>query len=159
MQITMRIFTLLLVTLLCQTFGFAQDDFQTYRNARYGYSIVYPANLLIPQPEAQNGDGRKFRSRDGKIVLTVFGRQNVSNRSLKAETDKALADWKKDGATVTFWKRGKNYFAISGYVGNNIFYEKTVQRGGQFNTYFYEYPKTLKKRMDVPVNRAFASFN
>jgi hypothetical protein len=159
MRLTMRIFTLLLVTLLCQTFSFAQDTFKTYKNARFGYSIAYPANLLVPQPEAQNGDGRKFKSRDGKIVLTVFGRLNTADRSLKAETDKALADWKKDGATVTFWKRGKNYFAISGYVGNNIFYEKTVQRRDGFNTYFYEYPKTLKKRMDVPVNRAFASFN
>ena len=159
MRLTMRIFTLLLVTLLCQSFSFAQDNFQTYRNSRFGYSIVYPANILTPQREADNGDGRKFKSRDGKIVLTVFGRYNVNNRSLKAETDKALADWKKDGATITYWKRVKNYFAISGYVGDNIFYEKTVQRGDQYNTYFYEYPKTLKKRMDVPVNRAFDSFN
>lgn len=158
MRITIRIITLLLL-LLCQTASFAQDNFQTYRNARFGYSIAYPANLLIAQPEADNGDGRKFKSRDGKIVLTVFGRQNVFNRTLKGESEKAIGDWKKDGAKVTYWKRGKDYFAISGYVGNNIFYEKTVGRNNQFYTYFYEYPKTLKKRMDVPVNRAFASFN
>jgi hypothetical protein len=33
-------------------------ELDTYTNARYGYSISYPRNLLKPLPEAANSDGR-----------------------------------------------------------------------------------------------------
>jgi len=32
--------------------------FDTYCNARFGYCIHYPNDLLYPQREADNGDGR-----------------------------------------------------------------------------------------------------
>ena len=135
----------------------AQPQYATYKNARFGYSLQYPT-FLAPQPEAQNGDGRRFLSRDGKTILTVFGRHNAFDRTLRAEHAKALADWRKDGAKVTYSRVGKGYFALSGYVGGNIFYEKTLMKRDQFHTFFYEYPRAQKKVMDAPVNRSFASF-
>src|SRR5437868_6035966 len=40
------------------TFAVPQPNYQTYTNARFKYSISYPSNLLIPQGEAENGDGQ-----------------------------------------------------------------------------------------------------
>ena len=42
------------------------SGWKTYTNARFGYSISYPADVLMPQGESDNGDGQKFLSRDGR---------------------------------------------------------------------------------------------
>ena len=34
--------------------AFAQGGYKTYSNARFGYSVSYPANILIPQGESDN---------------------------------------------------------------------------------------------------------
>ena len=39
-------------------FATPQNNYKTYANARFKYSISYPADLLIPQGEAENGDGQ-----------------------------------------------------------------------------------------------------
>src|SRR5437588_5064694 len=61
---------------------FAHSDYRTYTNARFGYSISYPASVLVPQGESDNGDGQIFRSRDGHAEMRVFGRYNVQNETL-----------------------------------------------------------------------------
>ncbi|MBW3636947.1 MAG: hypothetical protein KY445_10890 [Armatimonadetes bacterium] len=61
----------------------AQDTYRTYRNARFGTSVQYPANLLIPQPESKTRDGRKFLSRDGRIELTVSTTPPAARRAPK----------------------------------------------------------------------------
>ena len=51
--------------------GFAspqQDNYKTYVNARFKYSISYPADVLIPQGEAENGDGQIFREKYGSVA-------------------------------------------------------------------------------------------
>ena len=44
------IFAILILTIT----GFSQTKYNTYSNARFGYTISYPASL-IPQGEADNG--------------------------------------------------------------------------------------------------------
>ncbi len=53
----------LLALLLLPSFAPAADAFQTYRNSRFDYGIDYPANLLMPRGEADNGDGQPIFSR------------------------------------------------------------------------------------------------
>lgn len=53
----------LLALLLLPSFAPAADTFQTYRNSRFDYGIDYPANLLMPRGEADNGDGQPIFSR------------------------------------------------------------------------------------------------
>ena len=76
----------------------AQDSYRTYRNARFGTKVTYPANLVAPRPESANGDGRKFVSDDGQIELTVYASYNVNQRTARAELARAVSDWKRDGA-------------------------------------------------------------
>jgi hypothetical protein len=60
----------------------AQHEYRTYHNARFDYSISYPANLLVPQGEAANADGQRFLSRDGRTELLVYGAYNSLDQTL-----------------------------------------------------------------------------
>lgn len=135
----------------------AQDLFRTYHNARFGYQLQYPANLVTPQPEAQNGDGRLFRSQGGSIRLLAYGSHNVAGRSLDAEMRAAMTAWKQRGGSVTYARWKGNWLAVSGYVGGDIFYQKTVRRGSTFATLVWRYPRDLRKPLDAAVNRSAAT--
>lgn len=136
----------------------AQDDYRTYRNARFGTSVQYPAHLLVPQRESAKGDGRKFLSRDRRIELTVYGFPNLSSRAPRAEMNRAVRDWKRDRARITYAKAGTSWFVLSGYVGDDIFYEKTIARGDTFHTLIWQYPAALKRSLDAAVTRSVRTF-
>lgn len=154
----MRFWLVFLMLVCALTSARAEETYQTYYNARFGYSIVYPSSLLVPQREADNGDGRKFLSRDGRVKLTVYGVNNALNRTHAQEYARAQDAWNTDGAKITLSKLTPQHFALSGFIDNNIFYEKTVFRGDTFCTMIWEYPKELRQRVDTPLNRSFASF-
>jgi len=61
----------------------APPTYKTYHNARFGYHIDYPADLR-PQPEPDNGDGRRFVSADGQTVLTAYAGYNALDGGLAA---------------------------------------------------------------------------
>src|SRR5262249_45378250 len=44
-----------------------------YVNVRYGYSVSYPDNLFVAEPESDSGDGRVFRARRGDTQFRVWG--------------------------------------------------------------------------------------
>src|SRR5947207_3694227 len=55
-------------------FATPQNDYKTYANARFKYSIGYPADLLIPQGESENGDGQVFKETGSSSVeMRVYG--------------------------------------------------------------------------------------
>src|SRR5256714_15334892 len=54
-------------------FSTPQNNYKTYANARFKYSISYPADLLIPQGEAENGDGQGFREKSGSGERRGYG--------------------------------------------------------------------------------------
>ena len=51
--------------------------YKTYSNARFGYVINYPTDILIPQGEADNGDGQKFISKEKGVIALVYGSNNA----------------------------------------------------------------------------------
>jgi hypothetical protein len=136
----------------------AQDFYRTYRNARFGTLVQYPASLLVPQPESDNGDGRRFVSRDEQIELSTFAFFNIKQRTSSGEMNRAIRDWRRDGARITYQKAGSDWFVLSGYVGDDIFYEKTLLRGSVFHSLIWQYPKTLRRRLDAPVTRSVRTF-
>lgn len=137
----------------------AQDIYRIYRNARYGTTVLYPANLVAPQPESANGDGRKFVSRDGQIEVTSYAFRGRLGRSARGEMNRAVSDWKRDRARVTYAKNGASWFVLSGYLGADIFYEKTLLRNGVFHTLIWQYPQNLKRRLDASLTRSAAAFS
>ena len=74
----------------------SQNNYKTYTNARFKYSIDYPADLLVPQGEAENGDGQAFREKGSSSVeMRVYGGFNVLNETLRGRYEKLVRDWGK----------------------------------------------------------------
>jgi hypothetical protein len=136
----------------------ADDTYSWYLNPRFGTVVLYPANLLTKAQESDNGDGTRFASADGRITFTVFASYNVTNRTLRGDLAASRSYWTRKGATITAWKIKKDWFITSGFVGQDIFYEKTILSNGIFHTMTWLYPASLRRRLDTAVTRSVASF-
>lgn len=94
---------------------------RTYVNARFGYSLCYPADLLRPQRESDNGDGRVFLGSDG-TELRVWGQYNVLENSLAEiirEDETRLA---ADGSRITYRAMRASWYVLSGRSRDKVFY-------------------------------------
>lgn len=141
-------------------------SFDTYYNARFGYCIDYPQGIIYPQPEAQNGDGRVFKNKQGETILTVYGRMNAdpdgSVISLEQQYDDDLHSAPgydaHDDRVITYQKLGKTFFVISGYKKGRIFYQKTILKDDAFAYAILEYDENEKDLFDKVSDRVFKSF-
>jgi hypothetical protein len=61
---------------------------KTYQNARFGYSVRYPGDLLRPLPEADDGDGRHFQPLSGHADVAVWASYGADD-ALGALADEA----------------------------------------------------------------------
>ena len=153
-------FRLVIVLSVCLTAGFlaapAQPaDYQTYNNARFAYSISYPANLLVPQGEAENGDGQTFRSKDGGAEMRVWGQYNVNNESLRSAFDQAVNQL---GSGVSYKVMRPGWFVVTALVDGKIRYRKTMLRRDVFKTFEIEYHESQKATYDPVTARISKSF-
>jgi hypothetical protein len=160
----MKINSRLCAPVLATLFGFlltvvAQDQYRTYRNSRFTYSISYPANLLYPQGESANGDGQRFLSKDGRAELIVWGSNNALNEKLRdvyeRETSAGAGHPKR---IVTYKILQPGWFVVSGSEAGRIFYQKTMLKGDVFKTFRAEYDESDKARFNPIVKRIEKSF-
>ena len=153
-----RLFISLVFIALAVTAAVGQSKYSTYNNARFGYSIQFPLDLLEMQGEADNGDGATFISKDGSAEMRVWGQNNALNRSVRDEYAEAL---KRADTTFTYKSLLKNGFAVSGTSRDKIYYQKTLYRpgkGGVFYTLTIEYPAAERAKFDAVVQRIVKSF-
>ncbi|HJZ79716.1 MAG TPA: hypothetical protein VKD91_05205 [Pyrinomonadaceae bacterium] len=135
----------------------ADERWNTYANARFNYSISYPSSL-VPQGEADNGDGQVFRSHDGAAELRVWGSNNALNQSLAAAYQEAISDLQHDGGSVSYKVMRDNFFVVSGTQGRKIVYQKTLLRGDVFKAFTFTYPANAKGTYDSITTRIAGSF-
>ncbi|HEX8494596.1 MAG TPA: hypothetical protein VF658_17250 [Pyrinomonadaceae bacterium] len=126
--------------------------YKTYTNARYGYSIAYPSSLLIPQGEADNGDGQAFRSKDGAAEMRVYGSQNMGGGLTAAYTEAQA------GKDVSYKIIKRNWFVVSGRSGGKVFYQKTMMKNDVLKTFTIEYDEAQKATYDAVTTRIARSF-
>jgi hypothetical protein len=110
-----------------------------YSNARFGYALCYPADLLRPQPESDNGDGRAFSGDDG-AQLRVWGNYNALEQSLAEAMREDEARLTRDGATVTYRAARSNWYVLSGHNRGKLFYSRRLLTGDQFASFDLQYP-------------------
>lgn len=130
--------------------------YRTYTNVRYRYSIAYPVGILIPQGEADNSDGQKFLSKDGRAMMLVFG-SNRLDRSLEDEYQSAQSG-ENGSRNVTYKVLKKDMFVVSGTENGKIFYQKTLLRGDVFKTFIIEYDDSQRTTFDSITSRISRSF-
>lgn len=95
-------------------------DWQDYGNARFGYRICYPADLMTAQPEADNGDGRVFSAGSG-ASLRVWGSYNAAEEDIAAIVAGVAGPGK-----VSYRSATKDWVVVSGRSGAEIFYAKVL---------------------------------
>ena len=128
-------------------------SYKNYTNDRYGYTVMYPADIT-PMAEAPNGDGREFKSDDGNFRLTVYGSNLIDNNSIDYEYKLSIDELDR----VTYNKKGKGWFAVSGYKNGKIVYQKTLYGSGSLNTVLMEYSKSEKEKYDKVVETIVGTF-
>lgn len=123
--------------------AFGQDKWKTYANARYGFSISYPENLLVPQGEADNGDGQIFSG--DAAEMRVFGSHSLLNETLLKEFNAVV----KQSGNVSYKAYRKKFFAVSGTANGRIYYRKTAAKAnGTFITFYIEYDEDERAEYD-----------
>lgn len=53
-------------------------EYESYFNAKYGFSVIYPKTLLFPEKEESYG--RRFKSLDGKVTLSLMAVDNADRQ-------------------------------------------------------------------------------
>jgi hypothetical protein len=151
----MRKASILLAILVFSLCASGQTKYRTYNNARFGYSISYPSDLLTPQGESANGDGQIF-SGDG-AEMRVFGSNMLLNETLRAEYNAILEE---KGGSVTYKVFRNTFFVVSGKENGRIFYQKTMKGAdGAFLTFMIEYDASKRRIYDAAVTKMVKSFN
>jgi hypothetical protein len=107
-----------------------------YDNARYGYSIAYPAEL-IPEPESANDDGRAFHSSDGQVRVLVWANYNALSQTPTELAKQAEGDC---GASPSYQRIAANFFAMSCVADTRIIYQKTLIHGDLTMSFLITYP-------------------
>ena len=127
---------------------------QAYVNDRFGTSLAFPANIFTPAEAPENGDGRRFHSEDA--TLEVYAWENVDNETATSLKNRLVGS---EGYTeVTYSPTGRSWLVLSGYRGDNIFYEKYFFRGGEVHGFGMEFPASAKPHYAPIVERIENSF-
>ena len=122
----------------------AQGSWATYTNARFGYALCYPAHLLTPQREADNGDGRTFKGKNG-AEMRVWGSNNALDITLEEQMGKASM-WVSDPnprayPAINYRKLFDGYYIAAGHSRSEDSFEKTYLKDGSFLTVQIRYPQ------------------
>ncbi len=124
---------------ICMAASIAADGMAVYHNDRFGYTVDYPSDLLVPQGEADNGDGQVFKARKGDATLTVFGQYLM--KDLPSQCDALATARSFDGANITYKVAKPDLSIASGYRKPGVvFYLKKVKAGGTCLSLELAYP-------------------
>ena len=136
----------------------AESSFQTYRNARFGYSVEVPSEFRKGAAPTNN-DGRVFYDRKSRGILTVFGMYNALETSPESYAAEREADWKDLKGAITYRAMRKGWFVLSGTIDAEIFYERVLFSDDRetIATLLVRYPESEKERFGAFVTRASRS--
>ena len=113
----------------------------------------YPARFVV-EPAPTNNDGRTFYDEYGGMEMEVYGTYNALDSTLSADMGETAGEIDR----VTYRKKGRNWFVLSGYSGRNIVYIKKWLHGNVFYCLHMIYPISTKKMYDRIVTRISRSF-
>lgn len=132
-----------------------QHDWKIYGNARFEFLICFPADLLTPQPEADNGDGRAFVAADGTRmeVWGTFNAQNLTPAQVLARETARIAG---EHGTVTYKASKPDWYALSGTMDGKVFYQRGLSDTVRFASFRLVYPKAAAATWDPVVARISA---
>jgi hypothetical protein len=129
--------------------------FTTYVNARSGASLTYPAELFEPVP-TDSPDNQRFVSHDGQAELEFIVLPRASGQTPRSLQQSLIG--REGYEQVTYAPRGRSWFVLSGYRGDEIFYEKYTFAGGSVQAFAIAYPSGLRHVYDRAVEVVEGNF-
>ncbi len=138
----------------------AAAGWQPYANARFGFSLEVPQDFRPAAPPA-NGDGRTFKSADGRSTILGYGHFLAAAGDLAGDAGDVAAAETGDGLSVSYQKRTSGQYTISGVVGDRIVYIHAVLTcGGDAAAILRaDYPVAQKARFGALVAHMAASLH
>ena len=133
-------------------------NYGTYHNDRYDYTVDYP-DFLIPQGEADSGDGQMFISEDQGIKLVVYY-EFKDDPTADGEPPAVGKAFEEDLASISgilTKKLEDNHYIIKYKVDNVLHADYTVFDERYF-TIRFEYPEEEKDRMEGVIEHVINSF-
>ncbi len=114
----------------------------TYGNARFEYTMCFPADLMTARPEAENGDGRAFAAKDGARML-VWGTYNTRDLTPRQVLNSEVKRVRGEGGQVGYTAAAGDWYVLSGTGRGDIFYQRGTSNDVRFASFRLTYPKTL----------------
>jgi len=130
---------------------------KVYTNVRFQYKICYPEDLLVPQGEAENSDGRRFVAKDGGKLI-VFGQNNALDETLSDRFEDTVSRLAGASGAATYKVIKPNWFVASGQNEQTIFYTKTLLGHQQFKSFELTYNKSTSGVYKPVIGRIVSCF-
>ncbi len=134
------------------------DAWAAYLNARFGTSAEVPAKGFVLDPPPENDDGRSWTSSDGRGKISIYGALLIDGiaATIQEYRQFELASAGDAGVNVTYQTGKDDWFAYSGYTGDDIVYMKVLvkrQCGDLVGHHLYlKYPAAQRTRYDPIVD-------
>ena len=123
----------------------AAEQWITYKNARFGYSFYYPSALFDAGQLPENGGGQTFNTKDGHAKIVVFATSNGESFTPAQYREVILKEF-GGYDRLDYSPSGQTWFVLSGYRGENIYYQKVMFSCGNkvINALSITYPTAEK---------------
>ncbi|MEP6667702.1 MAG: hypothetical protein ABJF10_01030 [Chthoniobacter sp.] len=133
--------------------AFSGSTWKEYVNARFGFKISHPAEL-VASPDPANGGGREYHTKDKEFSVSVEGHflNGATLESFWAE------DLKKLGSHITYKKKTADWYVVSGVKDGLEFYHKLHVKDGNWAEVSFTYPHAKAKEYDPWVEGIVKSF-
>ena len=124
------------------------------RDQGFGFTFLVPAHTFVPADGEDKPSLYGFKSRDGQAKLMFSAWNNKEGRTPDGFKRWLLANT-EGYDELTYRPRGRTWFVLSGYRGDNIYYEKVMFScgGNVVNVFAMSYPQGQRDRYDQIVER------
>jgi hypothetical protein len=133
-----------------------------YKNARFGFTMTYPPSFMLdPDSIPEGGDSARFWTADRRATAVVTGIRNGLGQSLTDLLDEASKDVTENShGTITYTRARDNWFVISGFIGERIFYRRSFlsDRSRVIGSLWIEFPRTMRPCFEDAVSMMSLSF-
>jgi hypothetical protein len=131
----------------------APQDWRTYTDPVHGARALFPSHLFSPAEPEAGEPGVAFLSGDGHARLAFAAWKNSARLTPGAYKKTMLR--KGDYSVLTYQPRGRNWFVLSGYRGDKIYYQKVIYscRGSVISAFAISYPTAQRTLFDPVVER------
>jgi hypothetical protein len=126
-------------------------DWQTFEVPEFGTRVEYPARIFTAVGEAEKGVGRRFESKDGRAILSIYARENEDDDTPASYLRRNLRQRTLDYERVT-----RSFFAISSERDGIIYYSRcnfSRPARGSLHCFDLVYPQAEKRAWDSVVTR------